>query len=81
MLVTTLHPYAEGESKSRERKNEEMPLLALRAPASVPVAQLVLGLGGLSGEEGRKAAPLLMPEWVLPPISENQNHEAGVCLT
>lgn len=81
MLVTALHPSAEGESKSRERKNEEMSLLVLRTRASVPIAQLVLRLGGLSGQEGRKALPHLMPEWVPPPTSENQNRKAGVCLT
>lgn len=85
MLITALHPFAEGESKSRECKNEEMCPLALLAPASVPAAppplQSVLGLGGLSEDKGRKALLHLTPKRIPPPISENQNHETGVCLT
>lgn len=84
MLITALRPFAEGESKSRECKNEEMsrwPCLLLPVSLRLPQLQSVLGLGGLSEDEGRKALLHLTPKRVPPPISENQNHETGVCLT
>lgn len=36
--ASAYHPFAEGESKSRECKNEEMSSLALLAPGSAPAA-------------------------------------------
>lgn len=36
MLITALSPFAEGESKSKECRNEEMSPLAPLTPAKVP---------------------------------------------